>query len=168
MIHLRQRSGSLRMPLRKKSFGCQCSHSWTSCITYNCETFFCPDTPLGGRRGDSLREQGPDCTEDVVERSISVSGWCPWCEKPRVDGRYPGEMTLMFALFFLLFLMAVFTLPSLMFSIPDNSRTAVRLFSRMSASTRSLFSLVMEVVGRCSWGSLSTVSLPFLNAPLHL
>jgi hypothetical protein len=45
-------------------------------------------------------EQGPDCTEDVGKRSISVSGWCPWCEQPRVEGRYPGEMTLMFSLFF--------------------------------------------------------------------
>jgi len=36
-------------------------------------------------------------------------------------------------------LIIVFTLPSLMFSIPDNSRTVIRLFSRMSASTRSLF-----------------------------
>ena len=154
MIHLRQRSGSLRMPLRKKSFGCQCSHSWTSCITYNCETFFCPDTPLGGRRGDSLREQGPDYMEDAVERSISVSGRCPWCEQPRVDGRYPGEVTLMFAPFFScswwLSLLIVCTLPSLMFSIPDNSRTVICLFSRMSASTRSLFSPDMEVLYRRS------------------
>ena len=50
--------------------------------------------------------------EDAVERSISVSGWYPWCEQPRVDGRYPGEMTLKFAPFFLLFLMAGFTGPS--------------------------------------------------------
>jgi hypothetical protein len=42
-----------------------------------CETFFHPDAPLGGRRGDSLTEQGPDYMEDVVESSISVSGWCP-------------------------------------------------------------------------------------------
>ena len=38
--------------------------------------------------------------EDAVERSISVSVWCPWCEQPRVDRRYPGEMTLMFEPFF--------------------------------------------------------------------
>ena len=42
-----------------------------------CETFFRPDAPLGGRKGDSLREQGPDYMENVVERSISVSGWRP-------------------------------------------------------------------------------------------
>jgi len=41
------------------------------------ENFFPPDAPLGGRRGDSLAEQGPDYMEDVVECSISVSGWCP-------------------------------------------------------------------------------------------
>jgi len=69
-------------------------------LPHYCETFFRPDAPLGGRRGDSLMEQGPDYMEDVVERSISVSGWCPWCEQPRVDGRYPGEMTLTFAPFF--------------------------------------------------------------------
>jgi len=56
--------------------------------------------PLGGRRGDSLREQVPDYMQDVVERSISVSGWCPLCDQPRVDGRYPAEMTLMFVPFF--------------------------------------------------------------------
>jgi hypothetical protein len=38
--------------------------------------------------------------EVVVESSISVSGWCPWGEQPRVDGCYPGEMTLMFKPFF--------------------------------------------------------------------
>jgi len=38
--------------------------------------------------------------EDEVERSILVSGWCPLCEQPRVDGRYSGEMTLTFAPFF--------------------------------------------------------------------
>ena len=65
-----------------------------------CETFFRADAPLGGRRGDSLREQGPDYMEDVIELSILVYGWCPWCEQPRVDGRYPGEMTLMFVPFF--------------------------------------------------------------------
>jgi hypothetical protein len=32
--------------------------------------------------------------KDVVECCISVSGWCPWCEQPCVDGRYPGEMTV--------------------------------------------------------------------------
>ena len=69
-------------------------------LPHYCENFFRPDAPLGGRKGNSLREQGPDYMEDVVERSISVSGWCPWCEQPRVDGRYPGEMTLMFAPFF--------------------------------------------------------------------
>ena len=89
------------MPLRKKSFGCQCSHSWTSCITSSLSrNLFRPDAPLGGRRGYSLREQGPEYIEDVVECFISVSGWCPWCEQPRVDGRYPWEMTLMFAPFF--------------------------------------------------------------------
>ena len=46
-------------------------------LPHFCEIFFRPDNPLGGRRGDSLREQGPDYMEDVVERSISVSGWCP-------------------------------------------------------------------------------------------
>jgi len=50
--------------------------------------------------GDSLREQVPDYNEDVVERSISVSGWCSWCEQPRVGGPYTGEMTLTFAPFF--------------------------------------------------------------------
>jgi len=45
-------------------------------------------------------QQGPDFMEDMVERSISVSGWCPRCEQQRVDGRYPGEMTLIFAPFF--------------------------------------------------------------------
>ena len=100
-IHLRQRSGSLRIPLRKKSFGCQCSHSWASCVTSSLlRNLFRPDAPSGGRRGDSLRKQGPDYMEDVVERSISVSGWCPLCEQPRVDGRYPGKMTLTFASFF--------------------------------------------------------------------
>jgi len=59
-----------------------------------CITFFRPDAPFGGRTGDSLRVQGLDHMEDVVERSISVSGWCPWREQPRVDGRYPAEMTL--------------------------------------------------------------------------
>jgi hypothetical protein len=47
-----------------------------------------------------LREQGADCVEDVVERSILVSEWCPWCEQPCVDGRYPREITLIFAPFF--------------------------------------------------------------------
>ena len=69
-------------------------------LPHYCETFFCPDAPLGGWKDDSLREQGSDYMEDVVECSISVSGWCPWCEQPCVDGRYPGEMTLMFASFF--------------------------------------------------------------------
>jgi len=44
------------------------------------KTFFGPDASLVGRRGDSLREQGPDYMEDAVESSISVSGLCPWCE----------------------------------------------------------------------------------------
>jgi len=69
-------------------------------LPHYCETFFHPDAPLGGRRGDNLREQGPGYVEDVVARSISVSGWCPWCKQPRVDGRYPVEMTLMFVPFF--------------------------------------------------------------------
>jgi len=69
-------------------------------LPHYCEIFFRPDAPLGGRRSDSLREQAPDYMEDVVERSISVSGWCPWCEHPRVDGRYPGKITLMFVPFF--------------------------------------------------------------------
>ena len=69
-------------------------------LPHYCKTFFRLDDTLGGRRGDSLRKQGPDYIGDVVERSVSVSGWCPWCEQPRVDGRYPGEMTLMFAPFF--------------------------------------------------------------------
>jgi len=47
-----------------------------------------------------LGEQGPDYVEDVVERFISVSGWCPWYEQPCVDWRFPGEMTLMSAPFF--------------------------------------------------------------------
>ena len=82
------------MPLRKKSFGCQFSHSWTSCITSSLlQNLFRPDAPLGGQRGDILREQGLDYMEDVVEHSISVSGWCPWCEQPCVDRHYPGEMT---------------------------------------------------------------------------
>ena len=50
--------------------------------------------------------------EDVVERSILVSGWCPRCEQSHVDWGYPGEITLMFAPFFLLLLMAAFTGPS--------------------------------------------------------
>jgi len=37
--------------------------------------------------------------EDVVQRSISVSVQCPWCMQPLVDGRYPREMTLIFAPF---------------------------------------------------------------------
>jgi len=45
--------------------------------SHNCETFFRPDAPLGGRKGDSLWEQGPDYIEDVVERSITVSEWYP-------------------------------------------------------------------------------------------
>jgi hypothetical protein len=45
--------------------------------------------------------------EDVVEHSISVSGWCPWCVHPHADGHYPGEMTL--CVLFLELLMAVFT-----------------------------------------------------------
>jgi len=69
-------------------------------LPYYCETFFRPDAPLGGRGGDSLGEQGPDYVEDVVERFISVSGWCPWYEQPCVDWRFPGEMTLMSAPFF--------------------------------------------------------------------
>jgi len=110
--------------------------------------------------------------EDVVECSISVSGWCPWCKQPRVDGCYPGEITLMFAPFFSrslwLSLLIVFTLPSLMFSIPDNSRTAICLFYWISASTRSLFSPIVEVLSRRSWVSFTAVSLPFLKALLHL
>jgi hypothetical protein len=47
------------MPLRKKSFGCQCRDM-----------------------------------EDVAERPISVSRWCPWSKQPRVDRCYPGEITL--------------------------------------------------------------------------
>ena len=69
-------------------------------LPHYCETFFHPDTPLGGQRGDSRREQGPNYMEDVVERSISVSGWCPWFKQRCVDGRYPGEMTLTFEPFF--------------------------------------------------------------------
>jgi len=38
--------------------------------------------------------------QDVAGCSISVSGWCPRCEQPHVDRRYPGEMTLMFVPFF--------------------------------------------------------------------
>jgi hypothetical protein len=64
--------------------------------------------------------------DDVVERSISVYVWCPWCKQPRVDGRYPGEITLMFAPFvycsWWLSLLIVFTLPSLMFSIQTTRR----------------------------------------------
>ena len=69
-------------------------------LPHYCENFFRPDAPLADRRGDNLRGQGPDYMDDVVERSISVSGWCPWCKQPRVDRRYAGEMTLMFAPFF--------------------------------------------------------------------
>ena len=69
-------------------------------LPHYCETSFCEDAPLEGQIGDSLREQGPDYVEDMVEHSISVSGWCPWCKQPHVDGHYPGEMTLMFAPFF--------------------------------------------------------------------
>jgi len=43
-------------------------------LPHYCETFSRPDAPLGGRRGDSLREQVPDYMEDVVEHSISVYG----------------------------------------------------------------------------------------------
>ena len=88
------------MSLRKKSFGCHiATPQHPVSHPHYCETFSRPDTILGGRRGDSLREQGPDYFEDVEERSTSVSGWCPWFEQARVDGRYPGEMTLMFAPF---------------------------------------------------------------------
>jgi len=38
-------------------------------LPHYCETLFCPDAPLGGQRGDSLRDQVPDYME-VVERSI--------------------------------------------------------------------------------------------------
>jgi hypothetical protein len=69
-------------------------------LPHYCKTSFHPDAPLGGRKCDSLREQSPDYMEDEVERSISVSGWCPLWEQPGVDGRYPGEVTLIFALFF--------------------------------------------------------------------
>ena len=62
-------------------------------LPHYCETFSRPDAPLGGRQRDSLRGQRPDYMEDVVERSISVS---VWCKQPRVDVRYPREMTLMF------------------------------------------------------------------------
>jgi len=65
-------------------------------------------------------------------------------------------------------LMIVFTLPSLMFSIPDNSQKVIRLFSWISTSTRSVFSHVIEVLGQRSWGSFSTIFLPFLNAMHHL
>ena len=129
-------------------------------------TFFRPDTPLGGRRCDSLRKQVPDSMEDVVERSISVSRWCPWCEQPRVDARCPGEMKLMFAPFFSCSWWLYFTLPSLMLSIPDNSLTVIRLFSRMSASTRSLFSPVTEVLSRRSRGSFSHSSFFKRTVPL--
>ena len=50
--------------------------------------------------------------EDVVERSISVSGWCPWCEKPRVDGALSWRNDTDVCALFLLFLMAAFTGPS--------------------------------------------------------
>jgi len=65
-------------------------------------------------------------------------------------------------------LMIAFTLPSLMFSIVDNLQAVIHLFSQMSALTWSLFLPVMEVLSQCSWGSFSTVFLPFLNALLHL
>jgi len=65
-------------------------------------------------------------------------------------------------------LMIVFTLPSLMFSIPDYLPTVIHLFSQMSASTRSLFLPVVEVLSRRSWGSFSIISVPFLNTLLHL
>jgi hypothetical protein len=57
-------------------------------------TFFCPDAPLGGQTGDSLRQQGPDYMEDVEEGFISVSGWYPWCKRPHVDGRHPDVCAL--------------------------------------------------------------------------
>jgi len=43
-------------------------------LPYYCETFFRADAPLGSRRGESLRKQGPDYMENVVECSSSVSG----------------------------------------------------------------------------------------------
>ena len=89
------------MALRKKSFGSQCNHSRSSCIISSfLQNIFRPNAPLGGRRSDNLRQEDLDCMNDVAERSISVSGWCAWCEEPRVDGRYNGEMTLTFTLFF--------------------------------------------------------------------
>ena len=79
------------MPLRKKSLVASvATPEHPVSLPHYCKTFFRPYAPLGGRRGDSLRKQGPDYMEDMVERSISVSGWYPWCEQPRVDGRYPG------------------------------------------------------------------------------
>ena len=75
-------------------------------LPHFCETFSHPDAPLGGRRDDSLREQGPDYMEDVVEHSISVSGWCPWCEWPQaLSWRNDADIGALS----LLFLMVAFT-----------------------------------------------------------
>jgi len=66
------------MPLRKKSFVASvATPELPLSLHHYCENFFRPDAPLGGQRGDSLREQDPDYMEDVAECSISVSGWCP-------------------------------------------------------------------------------------------
>ena len=125
-------------------------------LPHYCETFFRPDVPLGGRRDDSLREQVPDYMEDVVERSISVSGWCPQCEQPRVNGRYPGKMSLMFAPFFSLVPDVPFRVLKVLFDyFFHNTITNVQYSRQLADSyppvlpkTRSLFSPVMEVLGR--------------------
>ena len=123
-------------------------------LPHYCKTFLRPDAPLGGRRGDSLREQSPNYMEDVVEYSISVSGWCAWCEQPRVDGHFPGEMTLMFAPFFLFFLMAVFTGPlrSACYAI-----RSIKPFMSLDVLRSTYFSYAHSIVsyGIIFWGNSS-------------
>ena len=145
------------MPVRKKYFGCSVTHSWTFCITSSLlRNIFPPRC----RRDNSLREQGPDYMEDVIERSISVSGWCPWCEQPRVDWHYPGEMTQMFAPFFScswwLSLLGLREVPSNIQSLlcdalwgnpvlPNEWIDAVTLFARYGSSRPALTRVILHL-----------------------
>jgi hypothetical protein len=136
-------------------------------LPHYCKTFFRPDAPLEGRRVDSLRKQGPDYTEDVVERSIS-GFWMVSMVRASTCGRaYSWRNDTDVCALFLLFLMVVF----------HTTITDVQ-YSRQPADSYSpvLSNECNDVVTvLASYGSTRPALMrfilhrfPFLNALLHL
>jgi len=130
------------MPLRMKPFGCQCSHPWISCVTSSLlRKLFPPrcsfrgperwqsDGARSGLYGGCGRMFHFSFRMVSIVRAATCGRALSWKNGTDVCARF---------LLFLMFLSSTegvvwlffFTLPSLMFSIRDNSLTVIHLFSR--------------------------------------